>query len=196
MGGSTGIVYGGLKYQVILRNICLFSFSPNPKPQISNLLFRFPYFQARCIADVSADPDNTSFLAGTLSLREENEVFFFFSFFWSLWFFFFYLFEIEIVVRILFGWSFCRCILSGCRRRGRSLFARVCSTIRVRSGISSHAHLIQGSSPLASLLVGYSLCNSWWGLVIFHVYKKFNLAVVFLVCSLDRVSAEFKCEFR
>lgn len=109
---------------------------------------------------------------------------------------FFYLFEIEIVVRILFGWSFCRCILSGCRRRGRSLFARVCSTIRVRSGISSHAHLIQGSSPLSSLLVGYSQCNSWWGLVIFHVYKKFNLAVVFLVCSLDRVSAEFKCEFR
>ncbi|KAM0945303.1 putative transcription factor WD40-like family [Dioscorea sansibarensis] len=44
MGGSTGIVYGDLKYQ------------------------------ARCIADVSADPDNTSFLAGTLSLREENEV--------------------------------------------------------------------------------------------------------------------------
>ncbi|KAK8947592.1 WD repeat-containing protein DWA2 [Platanthera guangdongensis] len=43
-GGSTGIVYGGLKYQ------------------------------ARCIADVSADPDNTSFLAGTLSLKEENEV--------------------------------------------------------------------------------------------------------------------------
>ncbi|XP_008781258.2 WD repeat-containing protein DWA2 isoform X1 [Phoenix dactylifera] len=43
-GGSTGIVYGGLKYQ------------------------------ARCIADVKADPDHTSFLAGTLSLREENEV--------------------------------------------------------------------------------------------------------------------------
>ncbi|PKA60829.1 WD repeat-containing protein DWA2 [Apostasia shenzhenica] len=43
-GGSTGIVYGGLKYQ------------------------------ARCIADVCADPDNTSFLAGTLSLKEENEV--------------------------------------------------------------------------------------------------------------------------
>ncbi|KAG0486113.1 hypothetical protein HPP92_008208, partial [Vanilla planifolia] len=40
--GSTGIVYGGLKYQ------------------------------ARCIADVSADPDNTSFLAGTLSLKEEK----------------------------------------------------------------------------------------------------------------------------
>uniref|UniRef100_A0A1D1YTR0 WD repeat-containing protein DWA2 n=1 Tax=Anthurium amnicola TaxID=1678845 RepID=A0A1D1YTR0_9ARAE len=43
-GGSTGIVYGGLKYQ------------------------------ARCIADVKADTGHTSFLAGTLSLREENEV--------------------------------------------------------------------------------------------------------------------------
>ncbi|CAA6663269.1 unnamed protein product [Spirodela intermedia] len=43
-GGSTGIVYGGLKYQ------------------------------ARCIADVKADANNTSFLAGTLSLKEENEV--------------------------------------------------------------------------------------------------------------------------
>ncbi|XP_078440421.1 WD repeat-containing protein DWA2-like [Wolffia australiana] len=43
-GGSTGIVYGGLKYQ------------------------------ARCITDVKADTDNVCFLAGTLSLREENEV--------------------------------------------------------------------------------------------------------------------------
>ncbi|OAY82971.1 WD repeat-containing protein DWA2-like [Ananas comosus] len=43
-GASTGIVYGGLKYQ------------------------------ARCIADVRADPDHTTFLAGTLSLKEENEV--------------------------------------------------------------------------------------------------------------------------
>ncbi|KAG6501787.1 hypothetical protein ZIOFF_041671 [Zingiber officinale] len=30
--------------------------------------------QARCIADVKADIDHTSFLAGTLSLKEENEV--------------------------------------------------------------------------------------------------------------------------
>ncbi|KAM0883282.1 hypothetical protein ACQ4PT_031709 [Festuca glaucescens] len=42
--GSTGIVYGGLKYQ------------------------------ARCIADVRADAGSTTFLAGTLSLKEENEV--------------------------------------------------------------------------------------------------------------------------
>ncbi|CAN0871741.1 WD repeat-containing protein DWA2 [Linum grandiflorum] len=31
-------------------------------------------YQARCISDVKADTDHTSFLAGTLSLREENEV--------------------------------------------------------------------------------------------------------------------------
>ncbi|XP_008677309.1 protein TSSC1 isoform X2 [Zea mays] len=43
-GGSSGIVYGGLKYQ------------------------------ARCIADVRADASSTTFLAGTLSLKEENEV--------------------------------------------------------------------------------------------------------------------------
>ncbi|XP_066344601.1 WD repeat-containing protein DWA2-like [Miscanthus floridulus] len=43
-GGSSGIVYGGLKYQ------------------------------ARCIADVRADAGSATFLAGTLSLKEENEV--------------------------------------------------------------------------------------------------------------------------
>ncbi|EPS73402.1 hypothetical protein M569_01347 [Genlisea aurea] len=31
-------------------------------------------YQARCISDVKADIDHTSFLAGTLTLREENEV--------------------------------------------------------------------------------------------------------------------------
>ncbi|KAK4796827.1 hypothetical protein SAY86_029153 [Trapa natans] len=30
-------------------------------------------YQARCISDVSADTDHTSFLTGTLSLKEENE---------------------------------------------------------------------------------------------------------------------------
>lgn len=30
--------------------------------------------QARCISDVKADTDHTSFLTGTLSLKEENEV--------------------------------------------------------------------------------------------------------------------------
>ncbi|KAF5747222.1 WD repeat-containing protein DWA2-like [Tripterygium wilfordii] len=31
-------------------------------------------YQARCLSDVKADTDHTSFIAGTLSLREENEV--------------------------------------------------------------------------------------------------------------------------
>jgi hypothetical protein len=31
-------------------------------------------YQARCISDVKADRDHTSFLTGTLSLKEENEV--------------------------------------------------------------------------------------------------------------------------
>ncbi|KAG4147962.1 hypothetical protein ERO13_D05G256300v2 [Gossypium hirsutum] len=31
-------------------------------------------YQARCISDVKADTDHTSFITGTLSLREENEV--------------------------------------------------------------------------------------------------------------------------
>ncbi|XWS20865.1 hypothetical protein CRYUN_Cryun30bG0005700 [Craigia yunnanensis] len=31
-------------------------------------------YRARCISDVKADTDHTSFITGTLSLREENEV--------------------------------------------------------------------------------------------------------------------------
>ncbi|GLT99970.1 hypothetical protein SLE2022_173710 [Rubroshorea leprosula] len=31
-------------------------------------------YQARCISDVKADTDHTSFIPGTLSLKEENEV--------------------------------------------------------------------------------------------------------------------------
>ncbi|KAK7846135.1 wd repeat-containing protein dwa2 [Quercus suber] len=31
-------------------------------------------YQARCISDVKADTDHTSFITGTLSLKEENEV--------------------------------------------------------------------------------------------------------------------------
>jgi hypothetical protein len=31
-------------------------------------------YQSRCISDVKADTDYTSFLTGTLSLKEENEV--------------------------------------------------------------------------------------------------------------------------
>ncbi|XP_022951371.1 WD repeat-containing protein DWA2-like [Cucurbita moschata] len=30
-------------------------------------------YQARCIADVKADTDHTSFITGTLSLKDENE---------------------------------------------------------------------------------------------------------------------------
>lgn len=41
-------------------------------PRWRNLLFVFR--QARCISDVKADRDHTSFLTGTLSLKEENEV--------------------------------------------------------------------------------------------------------------------------
>jgi hypothetical protein len=37
-------------------------------------LVELTFFQARCIADVIADLGHTSFLAGTLSLKEENEV--------------------------------------------------------------------------------------------------------------------------
>ncbi|KAF0898360.1 hypothetical protein E2562_007210 [Oryza meyeriana var. granulata] len=39
-----------------------------------HLLLTLPLFQARCIADVRADAGSTTFLAGTLSLKEENEV--------------------------------------------------------------------------------------------------------------------------
>ncbi|CAD6265028.1 unnamed protein product [Miscanthus lutarioriparius] len=71
-GGSSGIVYGGLKYQASKqqqqrllepsRTTCL------------NLFLLSLLLQARCIADVGADAGSTTFLAGTLSLKEENEV--------------------------------------------------------------------------------------------------------------------------
>ncbi|KAL5984200.1 WD repeat-containing protein dwa2 [Asimina triloba] len=72
-GASTGIGYG-LKYQAFLLPY------NSHLPSISHLLlilllscFAF-FLQARCIADVKADSHHTSFLAGTLSLKEENEV--------------------------------------------------------------------------------------------------------------------------
>ncbi|MQM10745.1 hypothetical protein Taro_043640 [Colocasia esculenta] len=77
-GGSTGIVYGGLKYQVMRREpvpelVGNFHLRPRLTSLIPYALF-LPPIQARCIADVKADSAHTSFLAGTLSLREENEV--------------------------------------------------------------------------------------------------------------------------
>lgn len=60
---------------------------PNPK---FNFFFSFTepqdlekcktlkiFVQARCISDVKADTDHTSFITGTLSLKEENEVYIF-----------------------------------------------------------------------------------------------------------------------
>jgi hypothetical protein len=70
--GSSGIVYGGLKYQAskLLRRRLL-------EPSVTAcpvLISGHSYLQARCIADVRAEAGSTTFLAGTLSLREENEV--------------------------------------------------------------------------------------------------------------------------
>lgn len=72
-GGSNGIGYG-LKYQVCstpILTILLLSFRINPNNSLFYLVFSD---KARCIADVKADTDHTSFLTGTLSLKEENEV--------------------------------------------------------------------------------------------------------------------------
>jgi hypothetical protein len=52
--------------------------NPNSLAISSNLTLisfkKFNVLQARCISDVKADTDHTSFITGTLSLREENEV--------------------------------------------------------------------------------------------------------------------------
>lgn len=66
-GGSSGIGYG-LKYQVLSqsRSLC------NLQLLMGSVVFFL--LQARCISDVKADMDHTSFLTGTLSLKEENEV--------------------------------------------------------------------------------------------------------------------------
>lgn len=71
-GGATGIGYG-LKYQVSVSEID----KNNPDLLIwkeNDDLKWIWVLQARCISDVKADTDHTSFLTGTLSLKEENEV--------------------------------------------------------------------------------------------------------------------------
>lgn len=84
-GGSTGIGYG-LKYQVNLPKSIPCQIVVFHSSLLINILF-FSISQARCISDVKADTDHTSFLTGTLSLKEENEVrFFLFSFFCLLLF--------------------------------------------------------------------------------------------------------------
>jgi len=71
-GGSSGIVYGGLKYQASNSSCGAFW---NLLEQPPSTPFRpLSSLQARCIADVRADAGSTTFLAGTLSLKEENEV--------------------------------------------------------------------------------------------------------------------------
>lgn len=50
------------------------------------------FVQARCISDVKADTDHTSFITGTLSLKEENEVYILLIFFFWFWFQFVFLF--------------------------------------------------------------------------------------------------------
>ena len=67
-GGSSGIGYG-LKYQVLSQSRSLF----NLQLLMGSVVVVF-FWQARCISDVKADTDHTSFLTGTLSLKEENEV--------------------------------------------------------------------------------------------------------------------------
>lgn len=41
---------------------------------VNKIWRKLAWRQARCISDVKADTDHTSFLTGTLSLKEENEV--------------------------------------------------------------------------------------------------------------------------
>lgn len=156
-GGSSGIVYGGLKYQASSSSSAFWNLLEQSllTPRSSSLLL-----QARCIADVRADAGSTTFLAGTLSLKEENEV------------------------RVLQPWRrvapggiairavlFCRGEMawdliwisnplrpsrftwSGCRRRRASSCATASSTTPTRSGTSNHAPSITGSSPPSTPLV-------------------------------------------
>lgn len=64
----------------MVSNIRLFNQSNSPNWIILRIFPKFTFnswilLQARCIADVKADTDHTSFLTGTLSLKEEIEVF-------------------------------------------------------------------------------------------------------------------------
>jgi hypothetical protein len=99
------------------------------KASVKNLV-ELTFFQARCIADVIADLGHTSFLAGTLSLKEENEVLICkisdlnSSYLLSVN-------SLEFIRDLIvnrFTWF-------GYRHLVMRLYARVCSTIRTRSGI-------------------------------------------------------------
>ncbi|TVU04589.1 hypothetical protein EJB05_47708, partial [Eragrostis curvula] len=72
-GGSSGIVYGGLKYQAS-TSAAASSWNLLEPLFFLLLIFGHTSLQARCIADVRAEAGSTTFLAGTLSLKEENEV--------------------------------------------------------------------------------------------------------------------------
>lgn len=66
--------------------------------------------QARCISDVKADTDHTSFITGTQSLKEENEVNFYFYFFW-------------LIIRDLKTWlNFISMICKGSETNGTEIF--------------------------------------------------------------------------
>lgn len=59
------VMVSNIRWDLINQTLTKFTFN--------SIQFEFCK-QARCIADVKADTDHTSFLTGTLSLKEENEV--------------------------------------------------------------------------------------------------------------------------
>ncbi|RRT64228.1 hypothetical protein B296_00027694 [Ensete ventricosum] len=72
----SGVIDGQttVKRSVVLHNQQLTAGFLYRRGQCGEQKSRLCLIQARCIADVKADTDHTSFLAGTLSLKEENEV--------------------------------------------------------------------------------------------------------------------------
>lgn len=110
--------------------------------------------QARCISNVKADTDHTSFLAGTQSLKEENEV------------------HTSGLLYVLMHfkdtdfYSFCRYIWSGFRQVEMNCSVKACFRTLMRSGTFRPVLLINGSFQLSTPLVIALLNHCWYALMI------------------------------
>lgn len=122
----------------------------NPEMKYANLNWIWLH-QARCISDVKADTDHTSFLTGTLSLKEENEVVFIFN---GVVIFAINCVVVVVVVLLdLISVLIFRCICWGFRTAVLNWSARVCFRIPTRFGISLLVLSISGFSLLCSVPV-------------------------------------------
>lgn len=140
--------------------------NPQNLPPISNPWTQFWFspsdslrrVQARCISDVKADTDHTSFITGTLSLREENEVFYPCFKFWNE-------FGDSNSDLDLIELELTRCIWFGSLRMEPNWFVRACFRTPMRSGTFRPVH---STSVFSLLFIPLVIC-SYFCVLIFHL---------------------------